>query len=347
MAVFARPLAALGVALFCAVGARAAEQLVDGIAAQVGTRIVLISEVLRAAGAPEAAMRKAGASEQDVAKLRAEALERLIEARLVETVVARLEVTASDDEIDKTIKQIAEMNGLTMEQLYASVVFHGMSREDYRKQIKQDLERRNVVNALLAPDVKVEERDIRALYDAQFGSQPDLANVVRVRQILITFGKNTGRTSEQACAIAALAHQRVVEAGEPFEEVAKQVSEVAPKDGGDLGWLPADQLADWMHEALDPLQPGGVSNLMLQPFGCSVLQLVERREMAKPSYEKVHGALKEEAFNHKLEERYRDWLEELREKTYIDRRGYFAEAAQLGANLPGEEEEGESASEIP
>ena len=346
MAALSRRLAALGAACLCAAAARADERLVDGIAAQVGTRIVLISEVLRSSSAPEAAMRKAGATEQDVAKLRAEALERLIEARLVESVVARLEVTASDEEIDATIRQIAEMNGLTVEQLYASVVFHGMTRDGYRMQIKQDLERRNVVNALLAPDVKVEERDIRALYDAQFGSQPDVANVIRVRQILITYGKDTGRTLEQACAVATVARQRVVD-GEPFEEVAKQVSEVAPKDGGDLGWLPVEQLADWMHEALDPLQPGGVSNLMVQSFGCSVLQLVERREMAKPSYEKVHAALKEDAFNRKLDERYREWLEELREKTYIDRRGYFADAAQLGANLPGGEEEGESASEIP
>jgi peptidyl-prolyl cis-trans isomerase SurA len=334
----ARPMAALGAAFFLAAGALATEQLVDGIAAQVGTRIVLISEVLKAVQGPEAAMRKAGATEQDVAKLRAEALERLIESRLVESVVARLEVTASEQEIDNTIKQIADMNGLTLEQLYASVVFHGMSRDDYRKQIKQDLERRNVVNQLLAPDVKVEERDIRALYDQQFGSQPKVSNVVRVRQILIALGKDTGRTPEQACAMATAARQRVL-AGEKFEDVAKQVSEVAPKDGGDLGWLPADQLADWMHEAIDHLQPGGVSDLLIQPFGCSVLELVERRDMEKPTYEKVHDALKEEAFNHKLEERYRKWLEELRQKTYIDRRGYFAEAAQLGATgLPGEED---------
>ena len=50
-----------------------------------------------------------------------------------------------------------------------------MTREDYRKQIKQDLERRNVVNALLAPDVKVDEPDVRALYDEQFGDQPEQA----------------------------------------------------------------------------------------------------------------------------------------------------------------------------
>ena len=59
--------------LWIAGPAAAAEQLVDGIAAQVGARIVLISEVLRAIGPQEAAMREQGAPEREVAKLRAEA----------------------------------------------------------------------------------------------------------------------------------------------------------------------------------------------------------------------------------------------------------------------------------
>jgi peptidyl-prolyl cis-trans isomerase SurA len=321
-----------------ATGPQGSEQLVDGIAAQVGSRIVLVSEVLRSVQAQEAALRKAGGGESDVAKLRADALEHLIEERLVEGVVAKLEVNVTDAEIDKTIHQIAEMNGLTLEQLYASVVFHGMSREEYRKQIKKDLERRNVVNSLLAPDVKLDESDVRALYDQQFGSQPERANVIRVRQILISFGKDSARTADQACATAGEARKRVVERGESFEAVAKELSEVAPKDGGDLGWLPVDQLAGWMREALDPVKAGGVSEIVVQPFGCSVLQVVERREMEKPSYEKVHDALREEAFNHKLEERYRKWIEELRGKTYIDRRGYFAEASTLKVKLPSEED---------
>jgi peptidyl-prolyl cis-trans isomerase SurA len=344
-----RIVAALCAALaLCALGAaRADETLVDGIAAQVGTRIVLVSEVMRMVGAQEAAMRQAGAGDTDVAKLRAEALERLIESRLVEGVVARLEVSASDQEVDATIQQIASMNGLTLEQLYASVVFHGMSRGDYRKQIKQDLERRNVINQLLAPDVKIKEGDVRALYDAQFAGQPDKANVVHVRQILVSFGKDSARSPEDACKLVEAARARVL-AGEEFEKVAKETTEVAPKDGGDLGWLPVDQLADWMRQALDPLQPGGLSELITQPFGCSVLQLVERREMEKPTYEKVHDALREEAFNRKLEEKYREWLEELREKTYIERRGYFADAARLKVTMPGEENgDGEAESGTP
>jgi len=189
---------------------------------------------------------------------------------------------------------------------------------------------------------------VRRLYDEQFAGQPERADVIRVRQILISFGQDSTRTSEQACEAATAARERVAK-GESFETVAKEVSEVAPKDGGDLGWLPVDQLASWMREALDPLEAGGVSELILQPFGCSVLQLVERRELEKPSYEKVHDALREEAFDRKLDERYREWLEELREKTYIDRRGYFADASTFQVTMPGEEgaEDGESAAATP
>ena len=122
-------LAALALAGF---PSQAEEQLVDGIAAQVGSRIVLISEVMRMAGPQEAAMRQAGVPEAEIARVRAAALEELIEARLIEELVRQAELYVSDEEVDQTIASIAEENGLTIEQLQANVVFHGMSFEEYR-----------------------------------------------------------------------------------------------------------------------------------------------------------------------------------------------------------------------
>jgi peptidyl-prolyl cis-trans isomerase SurA len=315
--------------------ASATEQLVDGIAAQVGTRIVLISEVLRSIGPQEAAMREAGAPDREIAKLRAEALDRLIEARLIEGVVANLELYAKDEEIDATIESIAQENGLTLEQLYASVIFHGMSREDYRKQIKQDLERRNVVQGLVGSDIEIEESEIRTLYDQRFGSMPATSEMVRVRQILVTFGGASNRTPEQACAIAEEARAQVL-AGEDCELVARAISEVAPNEGGDIGWLERDQLAGWMTDALAPLEPGGISEVAMLPFGCSVLRLEDARVLERLSYEQAKPRLHEELWSRKMEEKYREWVENLRERTFIDRRGYFADAARFGQpTFPG------------
>ena len=59
--------------------AAADEILVDGIAAQVGTEIVLVSEVMQLVADQARAMRSQGASEADIASVRSGALEAVIE----------------------------------------------------------------------------------------------------------------------------------------------------------------------------------------------------------------------------------------------------------------------------
>jgi peptidyl-prolyl cis-trans isomerase SurA len=321
-------------ACLTAASATATEQLVDGIAAQVGSRVVLISEVLRISAPQEAEMRRQGAPEQEIAKLRAGALEGLIEARLIEGVVAQLELYAKDEEIDTTIAAIAKENGLTLEQLYASVVFHGMTREEYRQQIKHDLERRNAVNNFVGHDVEITDAALHDLYDERFAQMPESSDNVHVRQILVSYGRQTGRDQDAACDIARKARDRVL-TGEDFAAVAGQTSEVAPAQGGDIGWLPAADLAPWMSQSLDGLEAGGVSEPVLLPFGCSVLQLVERRQVERLTFEQAKPALQQELWNRSLEVKYREWIDELRERTYIDRRGHFAEAARFGEPVFG------------
>jgi peptidyl-prolyl cis-trans isomerase SurA len=321
-------------ACLTAAAATATEQLVDGIAAQVGSRVVLVSEVLRISAPQEAEMRREGAPEEDIAKLRAGALEGLIEARLIEGVVAQLELYAKDEEIDSTIAAIARENGLTLEQLYASVVFHGMTREEYRQQIKHDLERRNAVNSFVGADIEITERALKDLYEQRFGDMPATSDNVRVRQILVSYGRQTGRDEGAACDVARQARDRVL-AGEDFAAVAGEVSEVAPAQGGDIGWLPTADLAPWMSESLAGLSPPGVSEPVLLPFGCSVLQLVERRQVERLTFEQAKPALQQELWNRSLESEYREWIDELRERTYIDRRGHFADAARFGEPVFG------------
>lgn len=310
--------------------ARAADTaLIDGIAAQVDGRIVLVSEVMRSVRPQEEAMRRAGAPEQEIAKLRADALERLIESRLVEKVVEDSNSKASDEEIARTIEGIAKENGLTVEQLYASVVFHGLTVEEYRGQIKRDFERRNLVQGMLGSRVKVEDEEVEALYAERYGKQQESGESVHVRQILRAYGGASQRTQETACAEVALARDRVV-GGEPFEKVAAQVSEAAPRDGGDIGWLPLASVAPWMSQALTGLPDGGISGVLVLPFGCSLLQLVERRVLEPVSFEQAKDALSRELWERKLEYEYRTWIEELRGHSYIERHGYFADAAKLG-----------------
>jgi peptidyl-prolyl cis-trans isomerase SurA len=317
-------------ALWCAAAppARAEELLVDGIAAQVGGDIVLVSEVMRVIAPNERRMRAAGAPEEEIAKLRAEGLETMIEWRLIEKLVRDADLGASDAEVDETIAAIARENGISVGQLEKSVATQDMTFADYKDQIKRELERRKVVNAMVAARVHVEEAEIKKAYETRFAKQPTGGSQVHLRQILVPASEELKRTLEESCTLVSQLRTRIA-AGESFEALAREHSATAPLEGGDIGWLHQDTLAGWMVRAIGDLEPGGVSPLIELPFGCTVVQVVERRAWEPVSYEQAKQALQAEVFEAKLAEEYRSWMDDLRERTFIERRGYFAEAANL------------------
>jgi len=321
---------ALAVAIAVVSGASADEITADGIAAQVGNDIVLVSEVMERVAPMEARMRQQNAPAIEIAKLRAAGLEKLIEARLIDQIVERGELYATDEEISRTVESIATENGLTVEQLRQSVVAQGLTLEAYNDEIKTGIEHQKVIRGVVASKITVEEHEVRALYSERYSDQPRGGEIVHLRQILMTFGTVAPENRASICKSVHNAKKRI-DAGEAFEKVASEVSEVAPAEGGDIGWLHSDSVASWMTSVVDPLGDGQMTDVIELPFGCSLLKLVERREYEPVSYEDVQEELSLQVYQTHLEEEFHKWMEELRGRTYIERKGHFADAAMLGS----------------
>ncbi len=90
-----------------------------------------------------------------------------------------------------------------------------------------------------------------------------------------------------------------------------------------------------MIDLIEPLEAGHVTQVVELPFGCTIIKLVERKEFQPISYEEAKPMLQMAVFEMKVAEEYREWMEELREKTYIERRGYFADAARFAPSSFG------------
>jgi peptidyl-prolyl cis-trans isomerase SurA len=159
---------ALAIALAVAPASFADETTADGIAAQVGNDIVLVSEVIDRVAPMEARMRQQNAPAIEIAKLRAAGLEKLIEARLIDQIVERGQLYATDEEVDSTIDSIATENGLTVDQLEQSVVAQGLTLEEYRDEIKTGIEHQMVIRGIVAALVTVEVHYIQSLYSERF-----------------------------------------------------------------------------------------------------------------------------------------------------------------------------------
>jgi len=311
------------------VGTASAEEIVDGIAAQVGSEIVLISDVYQIAEPPERRLREQGASDKEIAVLRAEILERMIERALIRQVVRRAELDATEAEIDTAIANIAEENGLDVEQLKRSVESQGLPFETYRERIRSEIEHAKVINGMIGARVRIDEKDVRAFYDEEYGDQPTGGTEVHLRHILIPFDLEVPDSNLRACDQTRKALLRI-RGGDPFPEVAMEVSTVNPEKGGDIGWFHTTSLASWMTDAIDPLSDGGTSDVIEMPFGCNLLQVVERRPYEQVTYESVHDRLADFLYQQRLGEEYAKFIDELREQTFIERKGIFADAARLG-----------------
>ncbi len=325
---------ALVTLLLLAPASAGAEELVDGIAAQVGSDIVLISEVTQLTAAAEKQLRAAGGSDADVARIRSDVLERLIERRLLEQVVKKAELEATDAEVQSAVEGIARDNHLTIDQLKRSVENGGLTWDAYRERIRGEIQRAKVINGMVRSHVRVDDREVRALYEQRYAHQAQGGVEYHLRHILVTFGGATGRDEATACGQVQKAAARI-HAGESFADVARELSEMNPEQGGDVGWVPAQNLAGWMGPVVTNLEAGQTSDVVHMPFGCNLFQLVDKREVKPLTWEQARDQLRAELFDKKTEEEYEKFMDKLRAQTYIERKGAFATTRLSATPNPG------------
>lgn len=299
----------------------AEEVLLDGIAAQVGNEIVLLSEVMVAAGPTEQRARAAGATDEDIAGIRSQALDVAIERALIRQVVRRAELDASDAEVDDAIQGIADENKISQSELRSSVESQGMPYTVYRERIRAEIEHSKVMQGIVASRVRVSEDDIKDLYRQELGEQPEGGREFYLRHILVAAGPE--RSVAETCRVAGEGRARIA-GGEEFMPVASEISQANPERGGTLGWIHEEELAAWMKPAVVSLGDAGLSDVIEMPFGCNLIELVDQRSYTPISYEQAQSPLHGQLFNQQMELEYTKFIEELRADTYIERKDVFA-----------------------
>jgi len=310
-------------------GAAAAERLADGVAAQVGSDIVLVSEVMQLA-APEAARALAGgAPNEELRQIHLDALEQLIERALIRQVVKRAEIGASEAEIDDAIDGIARENGITTEEIQKSVAAQGMPYDVYRERIRDEIERMKVISDVVAAKVRVSESEVRALYEEEIARQPEGGEQVDLNLIVVPAASDKREAHEAACRRAHEAQLRIA-GGEAFETVAAEVSAVNPERGGAQGWVHESLMAGWMRDATASLEAGQVSAPIPTDFGCALVRVNDRRAFVALTYEQARPRLENLLREQRMSAEYQKFIEKIRAQTYIERKGVFAENA--GAN---------------
>ena len=261
--------------------ARSAPRGGDYILAVVNQELVTAGELeLRLARVRENAARS-GSKLPPAAELRQQVLDALIEERVLITYARDSGQRLDDTELDRAVANVALQNQISLAQLRQRLAADGIDYGRFRNNLRDQMLVERVREREVQQRIKITDAEIDALIDKQ-RSRAGTAIEYNIAQILVTVpdGASDALVAQRrARAEAAVAR---VKAGEPFETVAREVSEDANKaQGGVIGLRPADRLPDIFVEGVRALKPGELAPALLRSgAGFHALKLVERREGA-------------------------------------------------------------------
>ncbi|UCH83185.1 MAG: peptidylprolyl isomerase [Candidatus Latescibacterota bacterium] len=280
-------IAALLIAVASAVWApqaTAEKELVDEVVAVVEDEAIFRTDVEQAVKQFLIQRGVANLSAEETASLRTEALDELINNKLVVAKANRLGITVSFAEVQAAVDRAIEEN---KRQLGGEAAFNrqlaaeGLTLEGLKKLYREQIENRMLVERVLAAEIdrstlNITDEDLRAAYAARKDEFPDRPAVVHLATIYL--GMESSETAQEAAFGQIKDIQRRIENGEDFGDLAKALSEdPSAETGGNLGKLKLEDLGnEEFAKAADALSIGEVSDPVLTPFGYHLIQLVGR-----------------------------------------------------------------------
>lgn len=275
------PLALALAALHASAQTASALQPGDYIAAVVNQDVVAASEVVQRTERLRGEARQRGEVMPETTGLRKQALEALIEDRVLVTYARENGPRIDEPELDRVVANVAAQNKLTMDQLRERLKQDGMDYKSFRENLRDQMMTERVREREVQGRIQITDAEIDAWLDKK---RAELASSgqINLAQVLVTVPEGAAESvvaERQARAAAALAR---IQGGEDFAKVAREVSEDSNKArGGEIGMRPADRLPDLFIDAVKGLKDGETAPRLLRSgAGFHILKLVERQGAA-------------------------------------------------------------------
>lgn len=296
--------------------------------AQVNDEIISKSDYERAEQELEQEAQQQNWTRQQMEEQRRDLLRSLIDRQLLLSKGKELGISG-ETEVVKRLDEIRKQNHLdSMEDLQKAVEAQGISFEDFKQQIRENVVTQEVISQEVGQRVSVSPAEIQAYYNAH-QDEFQRPEQERLSEILIP----TANPDDAAQVADALKKANEVEgrlkAGADFATVAKADSGgPTAAQGGELGDFKAGQLAKVMEDATFPLHAGEFTDPIRTKQGWLILEVTQHEDAGLAPLSEVQNQIQETVGMQKMEPALREYMTTLRDEAYIDiRPGYVDSGA--------------------
>lgn len=242
--------------------------------------------------------------------LEKEILQRMVQEKLIEQEMKRLKIQVDDAEVDLAIERIKQSSGWTDDQFQYVLQQQGMSVEDFRKEIRQEMERTRLIDRVFQSRTIITDDQIEA-YLREHGGQLASGRV----KLSIIFIPKENRINKSAEDIL-----KEIRNGADFYELARKYSKGPGADqGGRIGWIGINELTEALREEVRGLLPGQVSSVISMDAGDFIVRLEDRETytsaggVTEGEKEKVRRLL----LKQEVDKKFREWMQKLVEQSYV------------------------------
>lgn len=292
----------------------------NGIAAVVNDEVITFREVIREAQPLiNGAAKKGAVDDKARSEMHKMVLDRLIEKMLTDQKVRELGIKVGDDEVRQSVEDVKRQNNnMTHTQLETALKAQGFTLAQYETQIREQLERLRLVSMEVRAKVHVSDREAEEYYQANKDKYTE-EEQFRARHIFIRINENAPADQLRSAMTRALSLLHEAKGGKDFAELARLNSDdpAAKNDGGDLGAFKRGEMLADLEQALLPLKPGEVGELVSTPSGLHIVKLDQRISGKLKPFESVKSEIIDLMYRKKQDERFAQWLKELRSRASI------------------------------
>jgi peptidyl-prolyl cis-trans isomerase SurA len=305
---------------------------VEDIVARVNDQIISRSDYDRVLKEADDEARQRGETLQQIADGHKDTLRDLIDQQLWISKGKELDLNV-DTEVVKQLDEIRKKYNLaTLEDLEKAAKDQGVSFEDFKANIKNQIMTQEVMRQEVGRRVQVTPGEAERFYQAhkQDYAQPES---IRLSEIMISTGGGEAGSEDPDKLATAKAKADDIEsklkAGANFDQIARTSSDgQTAAEGGDMGKFGRGQLNKIFEDKTFALKPGEFTEPIRTKQGYVIFKVVDHVSGGVPAYKDVQEQVEEAYYMSKMQPAIRAYLTTMREQAYIQiANGYTDSAA--------------------
>jgi peptidyl-prolyl cis-trans isomerase SurA len=288
--------------------------LVDRVVAVVNEEVITQSEL---DGATKAFI-DPGTSPDRRTQIYRGTLDQLIAEKLIGQQIREAHIEVTEDDIERAIEDITRQNRITRDELKQAIESRGMSMSQYKDDLERQLKRLKLIDLKVRSRVVVPDADVRAEWERQV-SLEKRDRMVKLRHLFFNWGESPDKNEKRRVLERAAKGRERIAAGEPFDQVAKEISQgPTAAEGGDLGWLGMQDLLPELARAVSKMKSGELSQPIETENGAHVVLLEDSKLKEPTGFEEAKAPIQQRLYQQEVERQMRLWVDELKAASAVE-----------------------------